>query len=417
MLVSFGCSANQNPVIVNETPFTGVSDLDRPVGLTGIMGVYDVTVNTKDLTAELTPKRANSIGESWLVSGTAFFDVAPCANCLKLSGIELKNENISLTFTVRHPFEKGDTGQAPWTTNRLDLDVFDLAAMIHPLNVSVHRWDIALEEAYDDFVENADGYNQDLFFVLTNEYSNLPFVMVIDENEMDPIPSPTTWNRFEMGSSADFEVVLQIDPGEVLEFDMYLTMGYGSSAYKSGRLNPKYYNPEFNRKPAWKVVVTPPEGTDPPAQGNTWDDQDSLTEYMVKVEVYDWQIGAIQTMETDMEFADPSEILEWSEVLRVRIEIEHMISSYAIVTDDDGTGTGMPGSPLVFNVPVRNENLVIPGEYYGLVCVEDERSVKDPFIMLGDYLIHTEDGINLTEHIIPSFWTYQTFKATVVSGL
>ena len=64
------------------------------------------------------------------------------------------------------------------------------------------------------------------------------------------------WNKFAMGVTENFDAGFSLSE-EILTFNMYLTMGYGFSAKKSERLMPKYYNPEFNRKAAWKVDVQP----------------------------------------------------------------------------------------------------------------------------------------------------------------
>ena len=93
-----------------------------------------------------------------------------------------------------------------------------------------------------------------------------------------------------MGSSWRYFNVIISETG--LSFDLYLTMGYGASATNLTRLTPKYYNPEFNRKAAWKVEVIPPEGDDPPEMGNTWANGDTTTPYTVTVKVYDWQHDA-----------------------------------------------------------------------------------------------------------------------------
>jgi len=95
-----------------------------------------------------------------------------------------------------------------------------------------------------------------------------------------------------MGSQKSFQVQFPVTPPENLTFNLYLTCGYGSSAVLVDRLNPTYYNPEFNRKSAWKVEVIPPNGTNPPSQGNTWASNDSSTPFNVTVKAYDWQIGA-----------------------------------------------------------------------------------------------------------------------------
>jgi len=313
--------------------------------------------------------------------------------------------NVVLTFSISHPFEKGIIGDPPTGKNRLDLDVFDLALVIAPQETTAINYSLIGLSVYNNICGEADGYTTELDEMLQDSAA-MPYFLVID----DSIGGSGTYNKFEMGTKGvEFDTVFDLSSG-VLRFDLYLTMGYGFSAVKADRLNPAYYNPEFNRKASWKIVVTPPEGDDPPAIGNTWDNADSLTLYNVTVEVYDWQIGA----NVDPDLTNPDDIYAASGVSSVSVEIPGMNNTLQSITDDDGTGTGMPDAPLIFNVPFANENLLATGEYIGLVKVTDERSVGT--ISDRDFLIDCSDGITLNYLNLPEFATYQTFVATVVYG-
>ncbi len=408
---SLGCSSGDT--IVTPDNLMESTNNTRDFGL---MGAYDLTINPDCMTAELVAKRTSSIGESWVVNGISYFTMAPCQNCLTISGIDITPEgDLSLVFSIKHPFEEGDILDPPSAVNRLDLDVFDVAMVIVPGEGNVPTtFPTYFEKIYDGICVNPDGYTLDLFEI-TEDDAAMPYFLAVDETEIDPVPSPTEWNKLAMGATHEFDVVFDLEAGSTLTFSMYLTMGYGHSAVKSDRLVPKYYNPEFNRKAAWKVVATPPEGDATPALGNTWDTDDDTTEYFVKVEVYDWQTDAIVSTETNFADADSSEVYASSEVSAVHVEIAGMASDRSTLTVDDGTGTGMPGSPLVFNVPIRNENLLTFGEYPGLVTVVDDRIIGNPDLDSRDYLIDCPDGATLDNYMIPAFQTYQAFTATVVS--
>jgi hypothetical protein len=410
LILILGCSSG-NTIVTPDNMMESTSNT-RDFGL---MGAYELTINPDNMTAELVSKRLSSIGESWVINGISYFTIVPCQDCLAISGLRFTlEETLVLTFSIKHPFDPGDTLQPPTAKNRLDLDVFDVAFVIAPgEGTTPTTFPLYNEEIYDGICVNPDGYTRDLVEV-TGDDAALPFFLVVDENEIDPIPDPTTWNKFGMGAETEFEVAFSIAPGTSLNLDMYLTMGYGNSAVLAERLLPKYYNPEFNRKAAWKVVASPPEGDDPPASGNTWDNADDSTDYYVRVEVYDWQIGATVSTETDFADANPSEIFASSEISAVHVEIAGMASDRTTLTVDDGTGTGMPGSPLLYYVPVRNENLLAAGEYPGLVTVVDERTVGNPAVDTRDYLIDCPDGVTLNYRAIPGFQTYQTFTATVI---
>lgn len=423
LFFAISCSGGKTPVMPSHThesfetvPIIGLTDSNNIFNAVGLLGGYELIINSDNMTADLISKRYSSIGESWVVNGVSYFTITPCQNCLNIVGLGLTPEgDLILTFSIKHPFDPGDTLIPPSATNRLDLDVFDLAMIIVPSEGTIPTsFPLYNEKIYNNTCVNPDGYTMDLFEVTLDDAA-MPYFLVVDENDSDPVPSPTTWNKFGMGATEEFDVTFATESGGLILFDMYLTMGYGHSATKADRLIPKYYNPEFNRKAAWKVVATPPEGDDPPATGNTWDDSDAATFYNVKVEVYDWQIDAVVSTEDDYADAVPTEVFASSEVYEVRVEIAGMASDRSTLSVDDGTGTGMPGSPLVYNVPVRNENLLAGGEYPGLVTAVDNRIIGDPDIDTRDYLIDCPDGVTLNYFAIPEFLTYQTFTATVIS--
>jgi hypothetical protein len=374
------------------------------------VGIYEITINPDDLTVNLNPKRITSVGESYIVSGIGFFTSVPCPDCLKLKIISLVPGGLRFTFTIRHPFNPGNTSEPPSAVNRRDLDVFDLAMLIVPTQATPSTYPLTGMDIYSGIIKNTDGYTTELSEVTSDE-SAMPYVLVIDESDA----TTHQWNKFAMGASADFDVDFVLTGGTSLRFDMFLTMGYGASAKRPQRLDPKYYNPEFNRKAAWKINVIPPQGENPPERGNTWDDVNSATPYNVTVEIYDWQTGATVATAPNFADADPSEVFAESEVESVTVEIPGMNDTPQVVTAMT-SGTGFPNSPLIYIVPIANENLLPIGEYAGLVKVQDTRAPLTP----GDgrdFLIDSPDGIQLNNYTIPEYTTYQTFTATVVDGL
>jgi outer membrane protein assembly factor BamB len=407
-------NGHANPIF----PQSGPANLDElPVisdaGNTdiGIMGGYNLTISSDGNSVELVPMRATSIGESWIVSGRSFFDTYPCKDCFRISGLGYETGKIIVKFNIRHPFPKGDTGQPATAQNRLDLDLFDLALVVAPKPLAPHFYPLLQVNIPDYSVENPDGFSTELTNLIGSQIA-LPYILIVDDSSTTP-PS-NTFNKFEMGSSRNFDVKFPVQPGEILVFDLYITFGYGASAVLANRLDPDYYNPEFNRKAAWKVEVTPPNGTNPPVEGNTWGDLDNSTAYNVTVKVYDWQIGA----NVDQNLTNPTDIYSASNVDYVSVEIPGMNNSAKQVDGDSYIpgGTGMPGSPLVYQVPIANENLLSTGEYVGLVEVHDQREPLD--ITQGrDFLVHSPDGKTFTPKNIPGFRTYQIFTASVVVEL
>jgi uncharacterized delta-60 repeat protein len=405
LLLLIGCSSG-NPA---TTPNDGISQ-STAISSSSILGAYNLIIDSSSMSAEMTPVRIPSIGQSWTLSGRSFFNTFPCQNCFQISGLGYEDGLLAVDFTINHPFPKGNLMEPPSGRNRLDLDLFDLACVIAPESQTPAHFSLANFNVYDDYISNPDGFTTELS-MLALDMSAMPYKLVIDDSMS--IPPSNTFNKFEMESGKNFQMKFRVEPGETLVFDLYLTFGYGASADFESRLNPVYYNPEFNRKSSWKVTVTPPNGTEPPEQGNTWDNTNSTTTYDVTVKVYDWQIGA----NVNQMLTNPSDVYAASEIDHIAVEIPGMTDTLKQVGGDSYApgGTGMPDSPLVYNVPIANENHLAPGEYVGLVIVYDER-IPQGFPQGRDYLIHSPDGKTLNQITILNYRTYQTFIATVVEG-
>jgi hypothetical protein len=378
---------------LDSVPVTGLSETDGVFDMVGLFGGYNVTVNVEEKTAELEPIRISAVGEDYIVSGINFFSKAPCDDCLNLIGLDLSEGYLALTFAIRHPFQPGNPSLPPSAANRLDLNVFDLTAIIAPRDRYAAHFYLLDIYAYAFLCANPDGYTRELANVIS-EPAALPFFLVVDDTK----GAKSTYNKFSMGAETQFNV--NFPPTfENFTFDMYLTMGYGASAKKLQRLTPKYYNPEFNRKAAWKVAVIPPG---PPVFGSTWQDNDYTTTYNVEVRVWDWQQGA-PVWSNPGTFADaPSNYVFAS-------------SNVASVTTPI-SGTGKPSDPLIFLVPIANEWGLPAGDWGALVKVTDKRAPASNWATAGrDFIIDTPDGIALNNYKIPEYATYQTFIATVLS--
>ena len=412
-LLIAGCSGGSAPTVppqksdtIDQLPVIGLSGSADNFNAIGIMGAYDLSIDRSKSTAELTAKRTTDIGESYIVNGISYFTISPCTNCLKIKSVSLTNEGfIKLTFYIRHPFRPGDPLKPPSGLNRLDLDIFDVALMIHPVTTTAQVYNLTGESAYTGIVTGNSGYSTELTNVI-DDNAALPYILAMD----DSISGTSTYNKFAMGAEAVFDVIFTVNQNT--NFDLYLTFGYGASAKKSQRLNPTYFNPEFNRKSAWKVAVSPPNGSNPPAMGNTWNDGDTTTPFPVTIKVYDWQIGA--TVNPDL--TNPTDIHAASGVSKVSLEIPGMHNAL-VQTSSAAGGTGTPTDPLVYTLSVANENRLSAGNYIGLVKVSDER-VPGVSVIGGetDTMVSSPDGRTREWKNIPEFATYQAFTATVVVG-
>ncbi|MFH1515667.1 MAG: hypothetical protein ABIG42_09440 [bacterium] len=428
MIFGFSCSKGGNsPLVPNgnvssehgsidSLPIIGVSEFGEDgFSASGMLGAYNILIDPSTSSVEILPMRTPAIGEDYIVSGKAFFTIAPCPTCLKIKGIALDLDgNAIVTFSVDHPFKPGDPGLPPTAVNRLDLDVFDLAMVIRPLGATPVSFTQTSATAYAGSCVDPDGFTTELADIFTpSDQAAMPYFLCVDDS-IDASPPVSTWNEFPMGGSTTFDVGFDLSSG-IIEFESYLTMGYGFSATKQYRLIPKYYNPEFNRKAAWKVDVIPPEGANPPQMGNTWNDAGIGDPYDVTVHVFDWQIGAtVYSDPLDFENAPENNVFAASEPSKVTVEIPGMSTVLPEATaPDNPSSTGMPNDPWIYTIPVSNDNLIGVGEYTGLVKVTDSRPTLS-FSEGRDYLIDTVNGINLTFHDLPEYATYQTFTATVV---
>ncbi|MFH1515883.1 MAG: SBBP repeat-containing protein [bacterium] len=404
-----GCSNGKSPVIPgaiteldNSSPLAEISSSGGPYSGIGLLGAYELTINSNDKSIELIPKRSSTIGESFTVNGLVFFTKTPCFDCFNIKSLKWLNDGIILKFEIKHPLPMGDTGQPPSAGNRQDLDVFDVAAVIKPGGTYLPmNFSLSSKKAYADIVSNADGYTNDLANLITDPNALFPYVLVVDNSET----GTNTWNKFEMGATAEFDIEFN-KRTDFLVFDIYLTFGYGVSANWKSRFEPKYYNPEFNRKSAWKVEASPK---------SFWV-KNSPDPVDVEVKVYDWQIGATVSPEPNFADADPGHVYAASEIESVSVEIP-AINNTILSVDGDSyiSGDGSPTDPYIYNIPVVFNASLSAFRYPALVKVTDQRPVLLPDDN-RDILIDSLDGIQLDKYQLPEYATYQTFDAKVAGN-
>jgi hypothetical protein len=394
-----GCSGGgSNPIdpIIPQTTYekTEPGNLDTlPViafddeTAIGVMGGYNLTISDDGTNAEIVPMRTSAaVGDSYIVSGKAFFTMTPCHDCLKIDSVSLDPDgDIILGFAVKHPFPKGSLSEPETAKNRLDLDIFDLAMVVQPIEIEP-AVPYSLGNINPGVVKNADGYTPELVRI-TGKNVLLPYKICYEKANN---------NRFEMGTGYQlFDVVFKRRPS--LSFDLYLTMGYGASAKKGTKLNPVYYIPEFNRKSAWKVEVAPV----------TWLETDPST---VTIDIYDWNHGAtVAAIWPDP--AHTNYIRTSSNVLSVSVEMPGMTNAVKAAATIDTTSNGWD-DPLTYTATFSNEKSLASGTYTGLVKVTDSRAPGSQGAY--DSLMHTSDGYGITGYTIPEFATYQTFIAIVI---
>ena len=129
-----GCSGSDNIVTpngelnyLNVLPVTSLAPVAVGSNITGIMGVYELLIDTDSNIADLIALRKSLAGESYTVDVTSFFTGYPCSDCLKLESIRYEDDLLIINFEIEHPFQPGNPEDPPTAINRLDLDIFDTA--------------------------------------------------------------------------------------------------------------------------------------------------------------------------------------------------------------------------------------------------------------------------------------------------
>ena len=105
-LICIGCSGTKGTV----TPPDSSDELanvsiavdscaDGIISGTALMGIWELNIDYETLEVDLHPKRSSTIGESYIVEGTAFFTNIPCHDCLTFKGVECSPMVSSFYFT------------------------------------------------------------------------------------------------------------------------------------------------------------------------------------------------------------------------------------------------------------------------------------------------------------------------------
>jgi hypothetical protein len=230
LAIMMGCSGS--PIspdkeigALNNAP-TIVSSVGENTNAIGLLGAYELQINPETMSADLVTKRmTTAIGDSFVISGLPFFTIFPCRDCLKLTAVQLTPDgDLALSFSLKHPFAPGDTEQAPKASNRLDLDIFDVAAVIKPIGGTATTY-ASLGKIYDGICVDPAGYTKELTNLFTDSDKNaaMPFFLVKDDS-IDASPPVPTYNEFAMGAEDEFEVVFNLVAGAPTKsFNMYLS--------------------------------------------------------------------------------------------------------------------------------------------------------------------------------------------------
>ena len=261
-----GCSSQNNPAtpsqdVLSGQPLVGVSERfpdGSPASGMGALGIFNLSVNADEISAELTPIRQNSLTDVLeVVDITNFLRMAPCSDCAIIDSIFLDiDNNLVVSIGIKHPFPAGDPLKPISGKNRGDLHVFNVEGTIVS-NVTGTSFPGLGKSVAGFTLVNADGYSPYLDTVLDDIYPTEatvhPYILHFDdytagnfdasnpmgfESVTDPPPSGNL--VMAMGCDYDFQdYVLDVDGS----FDFIYAVGctYAvSSANKAQRFSPEY---------------------------------------------------------------------------------------------------------------------------------------------------------------------------------
>ncbi|HYE78509.1 MAG TPA: hypothetical protein VEI97_11025, partial [bacterium] len=268
-LAALGC-AGQSPTAVDQAPSNGSQAVWESAPA---LGIYHLEGKAGgELSLSPVARASQALGDSFSVDITSI-----AGPNFRLSGIEfLADGSLRATFAFKHPL--------PDTTSRKDLHVFDLR--MHVLSPTVGTTfggaaglsaptgaDGASEELKQAAtgLTNADGWStwgdEIVEPAIGSLAPNLYPYKLIHEDTARPIPlnadAPAGWNVVPQ-SNATYTVaaIFKLTAGQSVDLFLGLDASYGNSAVgqrvipkpdPGGRLNPRYLNPEFNLKEAWKT--------------------------------------------------------------------------------------------------------------------------------------------------------------------
>ena len=377
----------------------------------GVLGIFDVTIDPKNLNSDITSLRNNTaIGDSFIVDITNFLTISPCVDCLSIGSMELDPDgNLVVLFMIRHPFQHGTLDKPPSAANRLDLHIFDVFGVMHFPGTLI-SFPILQNTVGPVRLVNADGYtgqfDSQIDPILPTEASIHPYVvMSFDASEgnfnpdnpcgFEPINNPTGHNVLKMGGTLASYFKIDFSDSDPVNFLMVITAAYGQSATIPTRLTPKYYMPEFNRKEAWKVRVK--IDVNNLFEGNTSSYCD------LGIDVWDWNHGVT----VDPALTTKDVIRASSDVQSVEIEMPGVLLTPVTATGPI-SGDGRT-APLRYIGRIYYETGGSSGIRWGLVKVKDSRAPGSNTGGFGDGV--NRDGRTFFQ--LTEFATYQLFNVEI----
>jgi nitrous oxidase accessory protein NosD len=433
-LLFISCSGDKtsNPILTGSSSGLiplGVTDTlsdGTPSGGFGTLGLFNLTIDKVNSSAELTPIRNSALTDVLeVVDITNFLQLAPCFDCVKLERVSIDPDgNLVLSIGIKHPFPAGDPLKPISGRNRADLHVFNVEGLV----VSSTAGDSfgVLGQTVADFkLVNADGYSSYLDQVLDDIYPTdctiHPYITHFDDYSLgnfDPSnpmgfasvtnPSPSGYLVMAMGCDYDVkDYVFDIDNSIDLIYAVGCTYAVSSGA-KIERFTPEYRCPQHNKKAASEVSLV--------IVSNDLKGGGIASTAEIEIHVVDLNHGV--EVGTGL-----GQMLAESNVDDIFVEIPGVMSNLLVLDGNNSiSGTGHdPSDPLVYAGTITNTAGGAEGLYTGLIKVTDTYAPGQN----ASPLLNGMDGIERVDPIanpltglfaISEFATYQIFDIFVETG-
>lgn len=435
-----GCSSNVNIMSPDSsqapsdntnlnTPGIAVEEVSSdgtPISGEGVIGLYQVTIDSTSLSAEISNMRSGALDDVLeIVDITNFLALSPCTDCAKIESIELDSENhIVLKIGIKHPFPAGDESKPITARNRGDLHVFNIEGTVIFDDSSDSTLFPGIGRTIGPlYLVNADGYSAYLDDPLDDIFPTTadvhPYILHFDDytagnfnpasaTGFENISTPGPSGNLVMKMGSDYDVqdyVFDIPDSESVSFVYAIGCTYAIPALgKINRFKPEYQVPQHNKKAAsevWVEVVTNNLET-----GNTSSTADLM------INVLDINHGVSVGDGLDQMKADSS-------VSSISLELPGIISGVLPVLSTPTGGSGRdPLNPLTFPTTITNDLGATEGSYWGIVKVNDSYNIGLNVTLPGDAMSRVEPGENpsLGIYQLTEFATYQIFKVDVTGG-
>jgi PKD repeat protein len=439
LIILLGCSGGNNSPLtpgINQGSQTsvGVSNLlsdGNPSGGSGLIGIYEISVDKGAMTAEMTSLRSSSaIDTLEVVDITGFMSVSPCKDCAKIRSVGVDtNGNVVLSIGIKHPFAAGDPANQITGKNRADLHIFNVeGVMVLQGAGSQVNFSGLAQTVNNGGLLNPDGFTPYLDLYLDQAFPTSetihPYILHFKDystgnfSATNPMgfasvtnPPPSGNLVMPMGVDYDFQdYILAIGEGNSANFYYAVECTYAITTNNFlERFNPVYRVPQHNKKAASEVDV---EITHNNLAAGVLSSAAEIT-----VKVLDINHGVSVGPGLDQMYADSS-------VKAISAEVSGVTSSPVVVNNPVAVGGNgrNPSDPLRFNIQIPNSANASEGTYTGLIKVLDsyQPGINTAPALTGyDGVKRVPPGTSTLDGLftIPEFATYQVFTINVAAQL